>query len=115
MRPEQLPEPTRDETNFRLFLGIVLGCLPLGLWLALNYVRPDLIAPMLQHVFGYAITAVELLCVLGGLVVYVVAATQRTAGARIGISIAAFFVCTLPAALMMIFGPVVFAFMYGGY
>ena len=75
--------------------------------------RPDLIAPMLNHVFGYAITMAELLLVLGGAAMYLAAALQRGNGAKIGLGIAGLLLCTLPAVFLILFGPVVFAFMYG--
>jgi hypothetical protein len=113
MRPDALPEPTKAEINFRIGLGVAIGCIPLAVALLLNVLRPDLVKPMLQHIFGYTLGAVTLLCIIGGFVVYIVAAQQKSSGARIGISVAGFFVCTLPAIAMMLFGPVVFAFMYG--
>lgn len=114
MRPDALPEPTKAEMNFRIGLGVTIGSVPLVVALALNFLRPDLMSPMLQQVFGYGLSALVMLFIIGGFAVYIAAAQQRSSGARIGISVAGFFVCTLPAILMMVFGPIVFAFLYGG-
>jgi hypothetical protein len=100
-------------SNQRIAFALVLGCAPLGLWVVLNFMRPDLIAPMLNHVFGYLITLVELLLVLGGIALYLAAALQRGSGAKIGLGIAGLLLCTLPALFLILFGPIVFAFTYG--
>jgi hypothetical protein len=97
----------------RLATAIALGVLPLALWVVLNFMRPDLIAPMLDHVFGYVITAVELLLVSLGVLVFLVAGLQTGSGTRIALQIAGFLLCTLPALFLVLFGPIVFAFMYG--
>lgn len=100
-------------SNRRIATAIALGVLPLALWVVLNFMRPDLIAPMLDHVFGYVITAVELLLVSLGVLVFLVAGLQTGSGTRIGLQIAGFLLCTLPALFLVLFGPIVFAFMYG--
>lgn len=38
--------------------GIVVACMPLVLGLVLNYMRPDLMEPMMDHVFGYILVAI---------------------------------------------------------
>jgi len=100
-------------SNERIVFALVLGCAPLGLWIVLNFMRPDLIAPMLNHLFGYAITMAELLLVLGGAAMYLAAALQRGSGAKIGLGVAGLLLCTLPAVFLILFGPIVFAFIYG--
>ncbi len=94
--------------------ALVLGLLPVALWLVLNFMRPDLLAPMLDHVFGYVATTVELLLVSGSLVAYLAAALQERAGARVGLQLVGVLLFTLPAVFLVLFGPIVFAFMYGG-
>lgn len=37
--------------------GIVVACMPLVLGLVLNYMRPDLMEPMMDHWFGYCLVA----------------------------------------------------------
>jgi hypothetical protein len=100
-------------SNRRIVTAVALGVLPLGLWTMLNFMRPDLMAPMLDHVFGYVITGVELLLVSLGVLVFLVAGLQTGSGTRIGLQIAGFLLCTLPALFLVLFGPVAFAFMYG--
>ena len=100
-------------SNRRIATAIALGVLHLALWVVLNFMRPDLIAPMLDHVFGYVITAVELLLVSLGVLVFLVAGLQTGSGTRIGLQIAGFLLCTLRALFLVLFGPIVFAFMYG--
>lgn len=50
--------------------GVVIGLMPIFVWVGFDYFRPDLTRPMLQHWFGYAvilvIVAMEL---LGALVI----------------------------------------------
>ena len=96
-------ETTADANNRRLIGAIALGVLPIPLWFVLNYRRPDLLQPMLDHVFGYAITMAEFAFVIGGVAVQLVGALQKGGGTRIGIAIAGFLLCTLPALLMVIF------------
>ena len=100
-------------SNERIVYAVLLGGAPLGLWIVLNFMRPDLIAPMLKHLFGFAISMAELLLVLGGIALYLVAALQRGSGAKIGLGLAGLLLCTLPAVFLILFGPVVFAFLYG--
>lgn len=99
--------------NRRVVTAIALGVLPVGLWTMLNFMRPDLMAPMLDHVFGYVITGVELLLVSLGVLGFLVAGLQTGAGTRIGLQIGGFLLCTVPALFLVLFGPIVFAFMYG--
>ena len=102
-------------TKRSVVAAIVFGTLPVWLWFVLNFMRPDLLAPMLDHVFGYIITVAEALLTLLALLAYlvVVAAKRQSRGRRIGLSIAAALLCTVPALLLVLFGPIVFAFMHG--
>jgi tight adherence protein B len=40
--------------------GWMVSAMPLLLGLVLNYMRPDLIQPMLQHLFGYVLVGIVL-------------------------------------------------------
>ena len=100
-------------THRNIAAAIALGCAPLVLAVVLNFMRPDLIAPMLDHIFGYVLVATTTVLVMGGVLVQLVAALQTSTGTRIGLSVAAFLLLTLPALGLVLFGPIVFAFMYG--
>jgi len=41
--------------------GIVMGLMPVLVWIGFDAVRPDLTRPMMQHWFGYAVLAVVLI------------------------------------------------------
>ncbi len=45
--------------------GWIVAAMPLALGLVLNYIRPDLLQPMLHHVFGYALVAI--VCIMEAL------------------------------------------------
>jgi tight adherence protein B len=50
--------------------GWVVGAMPLVLGVVLNYMRPDLMQPMLDHIFGYLLVlAIIVMEVLGMLVI----------------------------------------------
>ena len=95
-------------------LSLGLG-LPVLLALVLNYMRPDLIAPMLDHEFGYRLVLVEKFLCLGATALYLVAtlAKFKTRTPKVLVVIAGVLFFTLPALLGILFGPIVFAFMYG--
>ena len=40
--------------------GWIVASLPLALWVVMDYIRPDLMAPMLKHWFGYMVIGVIL-------------------------------------------------------
>lgn len=46
--------------------GIVMGAMPLLVWWAFDWVRPDLTRPMMHHVFGYAVLALVMVMELLG-------------------------------------------------
>ncbi len=109
------PPPERGLPPAGAAIGAaVLGGLPIGLFLVLNYLRPDLMAPMLDHVFGRAFVAAVLLLTTGGTGCYLLAALarfqSRTPRVLVGLAGLA---CTLPALALVLFGPIVFAFMFG--
>jgi len=110
-------EPTDRPIPLRRFVPAGAAfVLPFALFLTLNYLRPDLLQPMLDHAFGYALVfSVMPLTVLGALAqVLVVVVRGENQTARTLIAIAGFLLCTLPALFLVLFGPVVFAFMFGG-
>ena len=48
----------------------VVGSMPLILGMVLNYMRPDLMQPMLDHIFGYVLVgAIVVMEVLGMLII----------------------------------------------
>jgi hypothetical protein len=116
------PDGGGDAVNDkRRKLRLVLGALSLGLGLpivlalVLNLMRPDLVAPMLDHQFGYLLVLAESVLCVGATGLYLVATLVRfqTRTPRVLISIAAALFCTLPALAGILFGPIVFALMYG--
>jgi tight adherence protein B len=46
--------------------GIIIGLMPILVWLGFDLVRPDLTRPMMQHWFGYAMVAVVVVMELLG-------------------------------------------------
>jgi hypothetical protein len=88
---------------------------PYALFLVLNFLRPDLMQPMLDHVYGFMLVRLTVLfstlgAVLAGLANYAVKAPW----ARVLLGLASVFLGTLPALFLVAFGPIVFAFMFGG-
>lgn len=50
--------------------GIIMGAMPVLVWLAFDAVRPDLTRPMMKHWFGYAMVALVIAMeVLGALII----------------------------------------------
>jgi tight adherence protein B len=50
--------------------GYIVSAMPLVLGVVLNYMRPDLMGPMLNHMFGYVlVAAIAIMEVLGQLVI----------------------------------------------
>ncbi len=87
---------------------------PVTFALVLNYLRPDLMQPMLDHIFGYLIFAVISLLGVGGAgVVILVAVFKKSVPATVGTWLGSLVLCTFPAVFLVLFGPIVFAFMYG--
>ncbi len=106
-------ETADPAANRRIAVAITLGCIPLVLAVVLNFLRPDLMRPMLGHVYGYGLMGAELMLIVGGMCIFVVAALQRGWGTRVGVALAGLALCTFPAVLLLLFGPIVFAFMFG--
>lgn len=46
--------------------GIIIGAMPLVVWVGFDWVRPDLTRPMMQHWFGYAMVALVVVMELVG-------------------------------------------------
>lgn len=105
-----------NRSPFAAMAGGALGLgIPLALFLILNFMRPDLIKPMLDHIFGYALLSVVLLLGLIASTLYGFAFTGefKSAAPRVVMIVCAVLFCTLPSMFIMLFGPIVFAFMYG--
>lgn len=49
--------------------GIVVACMPLVLGLVLNYMRPDLMEPMMNHIFGYVLVGIVFVLEVLGMVI----------------------------------------------
>lgn len=106
----------RPSTTPGLIGAMVLGFgLPWGLGMALNSLRPDLMGPMLQHLFGLLLMLVEVVLCLGATATYLTAATVnfKSRTPRVVLTLAGALIFTLPAMLGVLFGPIVFAFLYG--
>lgn len=88
---------------------------PLALMLALNYSRPDLMGPMLDHVYGsLAVGVVSLLALVGAVATAIASLVDgESVAARVTIGLLGTLLCTVPAMVLMLFAPVVFAFMFG--
>ena len=102
--------------NLVLLLGAgAIQTMAFPLALVLNFMRPDLMKPMLDHVYGYLLVLV--IAVLTGVgtavTLFVISAKQEKVGLQLGLSVGAFFLCTLPSVFLVLFGPIVFAFMFG--
>lgn len=112
--PLSSPPPAPASQGLAIAGALVLGGLPILLFVVLNFMRPDLMRPMLDHVFGYVWVAAVTSFTVGSTGLYLVGAlvrfqrrTPRVILALGGLA------CTLPALLLVLFGPIVFAFMYG--
>lgn len=109
MTTEQRPPPPSARV---IITRVIWGLSPFSLAVVLNYLRPDLVAPMLDHVFGQVLVPSVVLFVGVSTLVYLFAAF-RGGKLRIGLTVAASLLCTLPALFAVLFGPIVFAFMFG--
>jgi FtsH-binding integral membrane protein len=111
------PAVNENKRSLRPVLGaLALGMgLPVALALVLNSMRPDLIAPMLDHEFGYRLVLVERLLCVGATALYLVAALVRFKShtPKVLVVVAGVLFFTLPALLGILFGPIVFAFTHG--
>ncbi|HYV49807.1 MAG TPA: hypothetical protein VFA20_33355 [Myxococcaceae bacterium] len=107
--------PAQDQTGRKVVGAVALGSvLPLALAAVLGALRPDLMMPMLRHVFGYAVTGLVGLLSVAATALYLLASLGfQSRAPRIAITLAGFFLCTLPALLAILFGPIIFAFAFG--
>lgn len=111
-----MSEPTGRPIPLRRFVPAAAAfVLPFGLFAVLNFMRPELMQAMLDHVFGYLVPAIVVpLTVVGALAQFLVVVVRgENRAVRTLIAIAAFLLCTLPALSLVLFGPIVFAFMFG--
>lgn len=97
--------------------ALLVGAVPFAIWVVvssvLNYLRPDLIQPMLDHTFGYVlIRAVTFLLGANVLVVRLLLSIPQPALRR-GLVIALELVAVLGAVFVPLFAPIVFAFLFG--
>jgi hypothetical protein len=99
------------------------GALPIVMAIALNYLRPDLVAAPSENVFAPIVTALFfLLDGLGTAIMMVgwwllgLQDQKRTAVCVLEVVVGVFPIlfCFLPAIAIVLFGPIVYAFMYGG-
>jgi hypothetical protein len=96
--------------------GAALGAgLPIAVFMVLNFLRPDLIAPMLDHVFGRVFVGTEVVLWLIGTTFYGFAFSLefKSRIPQVILIVCGVVLSTIPAVLGMLFAPVVFAFMYG--
>jgi hypothetical protein len=93
----------------------VVTVLPPGLFVVLTFLRPDLIRPMLDHLFGYVLVSVTtVLSLLGGVLVGLWSlGTLESKGLRLTSGLLGVVGCTLPALFLILFGPIVFTFLFG--
>ena len=101
----------------RVLLAVGFGLLlPFGVMQVLIYLRPDLVGPMLDHEFGYRPIQLERALAFAATATYLFAALKNfesRAWRRLVIAAGAVFF-TLPLLLAELFGPIVFAAMFGG-
>jgi len=94
--------------------AFVLGTLPVSLFFVLNFLRPDLMGPMLDHPAGR--TYVPAVASSAGLsllfYLLAVAGPFRARWPRVLLYVAGGVVTSL-AFLVALFGPIVFALLYG--
>lgn len=105
-----------------MLIGFVGGT-PLVLALMLNLLRPDLVAPMRRHLFGLlvAMGIVTFSLAAGGIATLSSFWVNRAAPVgepgrywRLAVSgLLPFLLCTLPAMFVALFGPIVFALVFG--
>jgi hypothetical protein len=87
--------------------------LPVALAFALNLMRPDLIRPVLEHPSGHLLFGtVGVLCLAAtGLYLSAGLVQFQKRTPRVLTALAGAFLCTLPALLLILLGPIAFAFM----
>jgi len=102
--------------------GAIAG--PTALALVLAFMRRDLLEPMLDHWFGYLVVgASSLLVGTQAIVLFLFfslfnrrAAQSDTSptGPSVALSVASGLLCTLPVVFLVLFGPIVFRFVFVG-
>jgi hypothetical protein len=99
-----------------------LALAPVAFTLLLSAMRPDLVAPLLQHVFGYLAAALLLVLATAGagaalLGWWLTERFARRPAWRLVLSFLSgglpFLLFTVPALMVALFSPILFAFMYG--
>jgi hypothetical protein len=103
----------RRPSNVALSVSAAAGLVPLFLATVLNALRPDLLAPMLDHAFGRVAVALLVLFAAVGTLCFVAACFARETSARVILRVVAVVVGVLPGCALALFAPIVFAFMYG--
>lgn len=134
--PSDLPRdgrgPRPSTKCWRVALGrshfVVAGSaavMPIALAALLNYMRPDLTAPLLDHPWGALVVSVIVfldglgpaVMLLGWWLVQRFVNQERRTLRRFltfGVGSGAMLLFTLPAIFLVLFSPVAFVFMYGG-
>jgi hypothetical protein len=94
-------------------VGLGTG-LPFALGFALNFIRPDLTRSVLEQPFGHRLLGTVGLLSLAATALYLSAwlVPFRKRTPRVLLTLAGALLCTLPALLLTLFGPVVIALMY---
>jgi hypothetical protein len=110
------PPYPRPDLLRALVKAMLLGAgVPLALALALNARRPDLFQEMFEHGVGvWMLCGVGVLS-LGAAGAFLAAELVPFAGRTRPwlLNVVGFLLCTLPALITLLFGPIAIAFMYG--
>ena len=111
------PAPQRSDRALPVAALIAVAGVQLPSALALvtlAFMRPDLFRPMLEDLFGYLFfSVVALMWFVQGAVVGLTWGRETGTGAKVGVTVGALALCTLPMILLIIFGPIVFAYVFG--
>jgi hypothetical protein len=93
------------------------GALPLfayfGLSMILNFMRPDLMRPMLDHIFGFLLISAVVFLSCVNLFVTRLLLLVRHAGVRLGLVLVFQLLAVFGAVFVALFAPIIFAFMFG--
>lgn len=107
IRDGRMPSPAA-------LIAVMQAGLPFAVALWVNYQRPDLMQPMLDYVFGYAVLGLIVLLVGGGAAATLFVSSRTDSPvALLGSCAASLLFCTFPSILLVLFGPIVFAFIFG--
>jgi len=96
-----------------LALSSVVGLSPVLLATVLQFMRPDLVGPMMQHQFGSVAFGLLVLLSLVGAGLLTAINLAHSKALRWTVRVLALLLCWLPATFLALFAPIVFAFMYG--